>query len=248
MKELAWVQPAWGFSSDRYFVTAMSLAMAEAGEAAGWPQCELKPAGVLSPEEGQHAMLGEVMTYRYKTLALGLETIEQHYREPDWRETGSIRLRRLLQFGNEDAFGLGVTGYPNTLVSGHRIFGLMAAGATAAERRANRVELLGLLKTNFAIVDRGADGVDGRCRVRVMSETCEGPNPQRFAVLLRIKDPCAIKSVSWDGAALAENAAGHGWRQWHDHCSTFVQADIAAPFGGPERLLAVDYDCPYFDG
>ncbi|MHC4716087.1 MAG: M14 family zinc carboxypeptidase, partial [Planctomycetota bacterium] len=87
MKELAWVQPGWGFSSDRYFVTAMSLAMAEAGEAAGFPQCELSPAGLLVPAQGQNAMLGSVMAYRYKTLALGLETIEHYYRQEDWRTT-----------------------------------------------------------------------------------------------------------------------------------------------------------------
>ena len=246
MKEHAWVQPGWGFSSDRYFVTAMSLAMSEAGEAAGFPQCELAPAARLEPSEGHHAMLGEIMTYRYKTLALGLESIEHYYRQDDWRITGSARLRRLLRFGNEDAFGLGVAGYPNVLVSGNRIYGLMAHGATAAERRASRVELLAFLKRNFTIADRGADGKDGRCTVRVFSKTCDGDNPQRFALLARIKNPCEVNAVTWDAQPLEQTDSAHGWRSWQDQCSTFVQANLTAPFGGPERLLAVDYDCPYF--
>ncbi len=247
MKELAWVQPGWGFSSDRYFVTAMSLAMAEAGEAAGFPQCELSPAGRLEPGEGHHAMLGSVMAYRYKTLALGLESIEQYYRLAQWRATGAPRQRRLLRFGNEDAFGLGAAGYPNALVSGNRIYGLMAHGATAAQRRASRVELLAFLKRNFTIADRGADGKDRCCKITVSSKTCDGDNPQRFALLARIKNPCTVNAVTWDGEALAKADGPHGWRSWTDSCSTFVQASLTAPFGGPQRRLVVDYDCPYFE-
>ena len=246
MKELAWVQPAWGFSSDRYFLTAMSLAMAEAGERAGYPQCELTPPGRLMPGPGHHALIGAVLAYRYKTLSLGLETIEHYYGLDEWRETGQVRLRRLLAFGNTDAFALGVPGYPNALVSGNRICALMAHGATAAQRRENRVELLTFLKRNFAIVDRGPDGIDRCCKVRVASRTCEGANPQRFAVSVRIKNPCKVKAVRWDGTDLPADDVPHGWRSWQDHCSTFVLAEIAAPFGGPERQLVVEYDSPLF--
>jgi len=248
MKELAWLQPGWGFSSDRYFLTAMSLAMAEAGEAAGFPQCELTPAGLLVPAPGHRSLIGAILAYRYKTLGLGLESIEHYYRHDDWRATGQVRLRRLLAFGNADAFGLGAEGYPNALVSGNRVCALMAHGATAAERRASRVELLTFLKHNFAIVDRGPDGVERCCRVRVASNTCEGPNPPRFAVLVRIKDPCTIHGVSWQGRELPPGDGPHGWRSWQDRCSTLVLASIAAPFGGPQRDLVVEYDCPYWLG
>jgi hypothetical protein len=80
----------------------------------------------------------------------------------------------------------------------------------------------------------------------VFSKTCDGGNPQRFALLVRIKDPCQVNAVTWDGAALERTDGPHGWRTWQDRCSTFVQANLTAPFGGPERVLAVDYDCPYF--
>ena len=246
MKELAWLNPAWGFSSDRYFLTAMSMAMAQAGEEAGFPQCELAPARPLKFAEGHTVMLGERLAGQFKTLALGLETIEYYYRQEDWRATGLVRLRRLLRFGCEDAFGLGEPGYPNVLVSGNRIYGLKAHGATAAARRESRVELTAFLRRNWALVDRGPDGRDGCAKVKVFSETVEGPNPQRFSILLRIKSPCEIKTVTWDGQALQPDAGGHGYRTWSDHCSVFVQADIQAPFGGPERFLVVEYDCPYF--
>jgi len=212
MKEHAWLMPAWGFSSDRYFLTAISEKLA-----------------------------GEL-----KSLGLGLETIEQYYREPDWRATGLVRLRRLLRFGMEDAFGLGESGYPNSLVSGNRVQGLKAHGKTAAARRQNRVEMTTFLRRNWAIADRGADGVDRCAKVRVFSKTCVGQNPQRFAILLRFKKPCKIKVVEWQGRALPLDD-DHGYRSWEDQCSLFVQANISEPFGGPERFLVVRYDSPYLD-
>lgn len=244
MKELCWLMPAWGFSSDRYFLTAMSMAMASAGEEAGYPQCELQPAGALQKQEGNRFMLGERLAWRFKSLCLGMETIEQYYREADWRATGLARLRRLLRFGMEDAFGLGEAGYPNSLVSGNRIGGLKAHGRTAAQRRANRVELVRFLRENFAVADRGGDGPDGCAKVRVSSATCNGKNPRRFALLLRFKKPCRIDSIEWRGAALTTSDE-HGYKLWDDGCSQLLQVNLAEAFGGPERELAVRYDCPY---
>lgn len=246
MKELAWLMPAWKFSSDRYFLTAMSMEMASAGEAVGFPQCELDPPGALEPRAGHVAMLGEKLTYELKSLGLGLETIEHYYRQEEWRVTGAARLRRLLRFGMEDEFGLGEPGYPNVLVSGNRIQGLKAHGRTAAQRRENRVALTRFLRRNYAVVDRGADGVDGCARVRVFSKTCEGDNPGRFAVLLRFKKPSRIESVTWRDAELASGDE-HGYRMWEDACSRFVQVNIAEPFGGAERLLVVRYESPYLN-
>ena len=245
MKELAWLQPAHCFSSDRLYLTLISQAMADAGEAAGFPQTELLPPGPLRPREGQDASLGEMLSWRLKTLPFGLETVERYYRRPDWEATGVVRLRRLLQFGMEDAFGLGVAGYPNVLVSGQRCFGLMAHGDTAAARRASRVELTRFLVRNFAVVDRGADGLDRCARVKVMSKTVEADNPDRFGLLVRIKNPCEVREVTWRGRSLTAGR-GHGWWTRTDRSSTFVHAEIGEPFGGPERHLVVHYDCPYF--
>ena len=96
------------------------------------------------------------------------------------------------------------------------------------------------------VVDRGPDGRDRCCKVRVVSNTCEGHNPERFAVEVRIKDPCRVNAVTWDGSELPAGDGPHAWRSWQDPCSTFVLASLAAPFGGPERELVVRYDCPYF--
>ena len=244
MKELAWLMPAWPFAPDRYFLTVMSLEMARAGEAAGFPQCEFKPPGALTPPEGNVLMLGEKLAGELKCLCLGLETIEHYYREAQWRETGLVRLRRLLQFGMEDTFGVGEPGYPNSLVSGNRIYGLKAHGKTAADRRANRVELTAFLRRNWAIADRGPDGLDGCARVRVFSKTCEGVNPKRFALLLRFRKPCQIQAVQWNGQTLRPGD-DHGYRTWEDHCSRFIQANLLEAFGGPERFLTVRYDSPH---
>jgi len=245
MKELAWLSPALVFSADRYFLSLMSLEMARVGEEAGFPQCEFHPPGPLQPREGNELMLGEKLAGEVKALCMGLETIEYYYREADWRKTGLVRLRRLLRFGMEDFFGLGEPGYPASLVSGNRICGLKAHGTTAAARRANRVELTAFLRRNWAIVDRAPDGLEKCARVKVYSETCEGPNPPRFSVLLRIKKPCEVQAVEWNGRQLDEGDE-HGFRQWEDHCSRFVQVNIAEPFGGPERHLVVRYDSPLF--
>lgn len=245
MKEEAWIQPAHRFSSDRLYLTLMSQAMAEAGEEAGFPQTALRPPAPLQHRDDHDAMLGEMLAWRLKSLGFGLETIEHYYRQADWEATGLARLRRLLRFGMEDAFGLGVRGYPNVLVSGSQTYGLMAHGQTAAERRASRVDLTRFLTRNFAIVERDADGLARGARLKVFSQTCEGDNPPRFSILLRIKNPCRIGDVTWKGQPLPAGT-GYGYRTWTDACSTFVQADISEPFGGPERFLVVNYDCSYF--
>ncbi len=243
MKELAWMSPAWGFSSDRYFLTQMSAAMAEAGEQAGFPQAELDPPSRLDIRAMQTGLLGEKLAAQVKTLSFGLETIEKYYREPDWRATGLARMRRLLRFGMEDAFGLGEPGYPASLISGTRAYGIKAHGATAAQRRANRVEMITFIRHNFCMADRDADGVDRFARIKVFSKTSDGPNPGRFALLLRIKKPCHVKTVEWKDQALKPDAS-HGYRAWEDNASVLVQGNIAEPFGGPERLLVVHYDSP----
>jgi hypothetical protein len=246
MKELAWLSPAWGFSSDRYFLTEMSSAMARAGEEAGFPQAELDPPSRLDITKMQSGLLGEKLAAECKTLSFGLETIEKYYREVDWRTTGLARMRRLLRFGMEDAFGLGEPGYPVSLISGTRMYAIKAHGTTAGERRANRVEMLGFLRRHFCIAERDADGVDRCARVKVFSKTCDGQNPHRFALLLRIKKPCRVKGVRWKGQPLSVDNR-HGYRLWEDNASVLVQANIAEPFGGPERFLEVHYDSPLFD-
>jgi len=245
MKEHAWLSPAWNWSCDRFFLIQMSAAMAEAGEAAGFPQAEISPPAALDPNAPPD-LLGAKLAFQVKSLSLGLESIEKYYREEDWRVTGLARLRRLLRFGQEDAFGLGEPGYPCSLISGTRIYAIKAHGATAAARRRNRVEMTAFLRRNFCIADRGADGPEGCAKIRVLSKTCDGPNPQRFALLMRIRKPCRVESVEWKRQRL-EPGAEHGYRLWEDGNAVFVQANIAEPFGGPERHLIVRYESPWLN-
>lgn len=243
MKELAWLSPAWGFGSDRLFLTQMSAAMAQAGEEAGFPQAELDPPSKLNTSAMQTGLLGEKLAAEVKSLSFGLETVEKYYREADWRASGLARMCRLLRFGQEDAFGLGEPGYPASLISGTRMYAIKAHGTTAAQRRANRVEMIGFLRRNFCMADRDADGVVRSARIKVLSRTIDGPNPPRFALLLRIKKPCRVQAVEWNGKALPADP-WHGYRLWEDAASVHVQANIAEPFGGPERLLEVKYESP----
>ncbi len=247
LKELAWLSPAYGFSSDGYFLTQMSAAMAEAGEEAGFPQTELQPPATLNPREMATGLLGEKLAAETKTLSFGLETIEKYYREAEWRASGLARMRRLLRFGMEDAFGLGEAGYPATLISGTRTYGIKAHGRNASERRANRIEMVSFLRRNYCIAERGADGVKGCARVQVFSQTDEGQNPQRFALLLRIRKPCRVQAVEWQDQVLEPDPV-HGYRIWEDPASVLVQANIARPFGGTDRFLTVRYESPLFGG
>lgn len=245
MKDRVWFERPWRFTPDRFFLAAIGRAMSEAGEQAGFPQCEVSPPSPLDPEETTGLRLGSKLAAECKSLGLGLETIEHYYREPEWRADGLARLKRLLRFGNEDAFGLGEPGYPASLVSGYRVCGLKAHGDTAARRRESRIALTQFVHRNWIIVDRGADGLDGCAKVRIESKGSEGPNPQRFAVLLRIKNPCEIQSIEWDGETLKEDAQ-RGYRTWQDANSRLIQINLNAPLGGPERFITIQYACPFF--
>jgi hypothetical protein len=244
MKDTIWLSPPLGFSPDRYFLTMMAQAMVDAAEQAGFPQVRPNPPGPFHPTEDSTLTLGAKLAAEVKALCFGMETIEQYYTEPEWRADGLARLARLLEFGNEDAFGLGEAGYPASLVSGNRVYGLKAHGTTAAERRASRTELTRFLRDNWAIVDRLSDGVEKCCKVKVMSMTVNGPNPERFAVLLRFKKPCEVNAVVWEDETLGEDTQ-HGYRIWEDDISLLMQVSLATPFGGPERWLTVEYDSPY---
>jgi len=247
MKDTVWLSRPLAFVPDGLYLTAMALEMCRAGEEAGFPQAEPAPPGALDQSASSGITLGEKLAAEVKSLGFGMETIEHYYREAEWRADGLARLRRLLRFGREDAFGLGEPGYPASLVSGTRVCALKAHGSTASRRRVSRVELVSFLRRNWAIVDRGSDGLDGCAKVKVLSRTVEGNNPGRFAVLVRLRKPCGGLSVEWDGEELGCSDE-HGFRAWEDAISILVQANLLAPFGGPERVLTLRYDSPLLSG
>jgi hypothetical protein len=245
MKEYTWLSGVWGFSCDSYFMTIMAAEMARSAEEAGFPQYELRPPADLVETHAVEDSLGAKLAAEVKSLSFNIETIEQYYREPEWRATGMARLRRLLQFGQEDAFGLGEPGYPCMLISGSRLWGLVAHGQTVAARRQNRVEMTNFLRRNYTRAERGEDGLERCATMFISSETCDGLNPERFSLLLRIRKPCVLQAVEWKGEALPPGY-DHGYETREDANSLFVRANILEPFGGPQRFLTVHYDSPLF--
>lgn len=246
MKERIWYSIPNDFTADRYFLAELTRKIIDAGEAAGYPQGESWVL-VSRADAWQGAILiGEKLARQNKTLCFGMEAIEHYYREADWRASGLARLRALLGASLEDAFGLGAPGYPTDFISGTRVVGLAAHGATAQRRRDNRVEVTNFLARNFCVVDRGADGKEKQARITISSKTCEGANPDRFSVILRIKKPCEIQGIAWEGQALGEDPE-HGYTRWEDRASVCIRANLLAPLGGPPRDLVVQYRCPYFE-
>jgi hypothetical protein len=245
MKEYAWLSGVWGFSSDAYFMTIMCAEMNRAAEEAGFPQYELRPPADLVQSAASEDSLGAKLAAEVKSLPFNIEAIEQYYREPQWRASGMARLRRLLRYGQEDAFGLGRPGYPCMLISGARMWGLIAHGTTVAARRQNRVEMTSFLRRNYTRFDRGEDGLERCATVFVSSDTCDGHNPERFSILVRIPKPCVVQSVEWKGQPL-QAGQDHGYERWEIPNSVFVKANIQEPFGGTQRFLTVRYDSPLF--
>ncbi len=243
MKACIWLTPPQDFTPNRLFLTRMGMEIHKAAEKKGYPQTEFTVPENFKTIEGNHATLGNKLSWELNTLCCGMETIEHYYNEPDWRASGLARLRAMLFYAYTDTFGLGIKGYPSILISGYRTHGLIAHGLNAAQRRTNRVEMTHFIKTNFCSAERDADGLVGCCRVKIISETVNGKNPSRFSVLTRFKNPCTINKVKFDNEILSESNE-HGYEIWEDEISTFVKTNLVKPFGGPERHLEINYDSP----
>ena len=246
MKGCLWLTPPLDFSRDRFFMTLMGAEIHRAAERSGYPQTEFRVPGNFPSFDGNTATLGHKLSWNLKTLCFGMETIEHYYTEEDWRTSGLSRLRAMLSFGLSDAFGLGIRGFPNILLSGYRTHGLIAHGTSAAERRGNRAEMSSFIRNNFCSAERGSDGIIGYCTVRIVSDTVNGPNPQRFSVITRFKKPCRVTGVEFHGENLSESDE-HGYELREDDISLFVKTNLRRPFGGPERALDIRYESPYLN-
>ena len=240
MKDRVWLPSVPAFYPEREYSTRIAFAMIDAAIQAGYPQSVMKPPALLTNAYG----IGEVLSLRYKCMAFGLEAIERYYREPEWADSGLVRLKTLLSYGQKDAFGLGRTGYPSHLVAGDRMYGLAAHGETAASRRQNRVELARFLQNNFAVVDRMSDGQTDGAEIIIRSDGIKGENPPRFSVIASIKKPCRFVSVSWKGTTLPPDGA-FGYELIDQPHALLVRVNINEPFGGDERRIIIRYESPY---
>jgi hypothetical protein len=89
--------------------------------------------------------------YRYHTLISASEV--------GWERSGVLRHRRLLQIGNETWPGEYAAGYPTRVIMSNMHAQLTAYGATAAARRASRVELWNKLpQLTLGMVDPMVEG------------------------------------------------------------------------------------------
>lgn len=247
MSDRVWMDSQLAFSPNRTFMALMAQEATRASESLGYPTCELKIPPAIDTSQSHSRRIGERLALETGAMAFGVEAIEHYYTEKEWTEAGLARIRALLAYGSNDNFGLGERGYPNSLISGSRVCGLKAHGATASDRRASRVQLTAFLKNNMALVDRQADGPEGAALVRVFSETSHGERPDRFAVLLRFKKPFDLEDVTWKDAALKEGRR-HGYELTEAESSVQMLVEIADRFGGDEARLEVRYRSPWLRG
>ena len=247
MSDRVWMDSQLAFSPNRAFMTLMAQEATRASESLGYPTCELKIPPAIETSQSRSRRIGERLSLETGTMAFGVEAIEHYYTVKEWTEAGLARIQALLAYGSRDAFDLGEPGYPNSLISGHRVCGLKAHGATAAERRTSRVQLTAFLKQNMALVDRLPDGIEGTAVVRVFSETTHGEIPDRFAVLLRFRKPFDLEGVTWKGASLREGRH-HGYELAEAESSVQMLVEIADRFGGDEARLEVSYRSPWLKG
>jgi hypothetical protein len=246
MHDRVWMTPVPHFSVNRYFATMMAEQATRSAEDAGYPFCEIRPPRDINNAKSATHLLGEKLSFEMNTLSFGIEAIEHYYTEKEWCEAGMLRLRALLSHGCSDAFNLGATGYPNSLISGFRLSGLWAHGKTAARRRESRKELTKYLRENFIMATRAPDGLERKAKLSVTSKTFVGKTPERFRLSVRLKKPAQITSVTWDGQALHENNSEHGYEVLERQHDLQVMASLCAPLGGPDRALEVHYRSPLF--
>lgn len=116
-------------------------------EAAGYPQDSednrqaLLPVGAICKPEHRHRFQRVVdgcnpaiYSYvNYHTIVMSIEVA--------FEESGFLRMRKLLELGNERSPLEYVDGYPNRNVNGGLLHSVTAWGRTAGERRRSRVEL-----------------------------------------------------------------------------------------------------------
>lgn len=125
--------------------------------------------------------------------------------EVGWERSGVLRHRRLLQIGNETWPGEYAAGYPTRVVMSNTHAQLTAYGATAAARRASRVELWNKLpQLTLGIVDPVVEG-RATCVCATSSEAARQWLSGRSL-------PAVVETLRshprMNAAALAEFAAG----------------------------------------
>jgi hypothetical protein len=217
--------------------------MALAGEAAGYPQGQPR-SGRFRDLTGCSGLATKCYLH-FKCLGFGLEAIEGYYVEQDHRASGLARLRALFAFGNRPSFYGYYPGYPTHLVSGSTVCALVPVGQTAHDRRLNRAEVVCFLQRNYVTVERSSPDRDGKAVVTISVRDENGPIPQRYGLLVRIKKPADIHAVSAFGQPQRESPTD-GFVIYEDACSKLVRVAVNHPLSRGTGQVEIRYGCPYF--
>ncbi|MFQ6047964.1 MAG: M14 family zinc carboxypeptidase [Phycisphaerae bacterium] len=243
MKEHIWLAGAFDFSVDEHILHIIAREMALAGEQAGYPQGQPR-SGRFRDLTGCSGLATKCYL-EFKSLGLGLEAIEGYYRQQDHRSSGLARLKALFAIGNRTNFYAYYPGYPTHLISGSTVCALVPVGQTARARRINRAELACFLQRNFVLIERSSPDRDGRAIVTVDVQEQNGPVPQRYGLLVRIKKPAEIHGVSAFGQELPTGPTD-GFIVYEDSCSKLVRIAVNRPLERGRGQVEIRYSCPYF--
>lgn len=240
MSDKVWVDAQHNFSVNSFFMTIMNHEAVKASEVLGYPTCEPKVAGVLT-KTSSSKRIGEKLSYLMNTMSFGVEAIEKYYTIKEWVAAGLARVKTLLSYGSEDKFSLHLQGYPNNLISGNTVCGLVTAGKTASERRENRIAMTNFLRQNMVMAGRDADGVTKSAKVEIFTTSINGSSPQNYCIMLRLKEPATIKSIIYNQKVISKQ----DYQVIEEKHSKKIIVQINAPIGLEKSYLIVEYDSPF---
>lgn len=240
MSDKVWVDAQHNFSVNSFFMTIMNNEAVKASETLGYPTCEPKVAGVLT-NTSSSKRLGEKLSYLMNTMSFGVEAIEKYYTIKEWVPAGLARVKTLLSYGSEDKFSLHLNGYPNNLISGNTVCGLITAGKTAREKRVNRIAVTDFLRQNMVMAARDADGVTKSAKVEIFTASLNGVAPQNYSIMLRVKEPTTIKGITYNQKAISKQ----DYQIIEEKFSKKIIIQINEPIGLVKSYLVVEYDSPF---
>ena len=235
-----WVKP---YTEDDNLLHEIAADMAAAGEKAGllqmthpltWPGWGGTGPGGADPDSTTSFM------YRcFKSLAVLTENSESNqyaFGRSLVARTGLAKLRAALAWGNRRHPKLPWRGYPNMLVSEFFSMGVMAWGATAAERRASRLAVW----RNLAHFPAFGLEMPVPPKTRTLHIEYTGqPIAEGIAFQLAAPGRRRVRRVTYDGRPLPRSRTA-GWHAFAGPGGTYVLTSIEQ-FPPGKHELAVDF-------
>lgn len=240
MSDKVWVDAQHNFSVNSFFMTVMNHAAVKASEELGYPTCEPKVAGVLT-NKSSSKRIGEKLSFLMNTMSFGVEAIEKYYTIKEWVPAGLARVKTLLSYGSEDKFSLHLLGYPNNLISGNTVCGLVTGGKTASDRRKSRIAITHFLRQNMVMAARDADGVTKSAKIEIFTASLNGDAPNNYNIMLRLKEPATIKNITYNQKEISKQ----NYQVIEEKFSKKIIVQINEPIGLEKSYIIVEYDSPF---